>query len=106
MPKYLWQVNFNATGVEGMLEEGGTHRREYIKGLMESVGGRLESFYFLWGEDDVLVIGELPDEVTAAAVSLRVGASGAMSVRTTPLIEPETIDAAAQKQVSYRPPGA
>jgi uncharacterized protein with GYD domain len=106
MPKYLFQVNFTATGVQGLLKEGGTSRHEYIKGLTESVGGTLEAFYFMWGEDDVVVITDLPDDVTAAAIALNVGASGALSIRTTPLIDPADIDAATKKSISYRPPGA
>ena len=106
MAKYLWQVNFNATGVQGLLKEGGTGRRDYVKGLVESLGGTLEAFYFMWGADDLLVIADLPDDATAAAVALNVGASGALGIRTTPLIEPDEIDAATKKSISYRPPGA
>jgi uncharacterized protein with GYD domain len=106
MPKYLWQVNFNTTGVQGLLKEGGTGRHEYVRGLVDSLGGTLEAFYFMWGEDDLLLIAELPDDATAAAVALNVAASGALSIRTTPLLDPDVIDAAGKKQVSYRPPGA
>ena len=45
-------------------------------------------------------------EAYAAAIALNVGASGALNIRTTPLIDPADIDAATKKSVSYRPPGA
>jgi uncharacterized protein with GYD domain len=105
MPSYLFQVNYSPAGVEGILKEGGTHRRDYIKGLLESVGGKLETFYFMWGEDDVIAIAELPDQTTAVAVALNLGASGAVNIRTTPLLEPDEIDAATKVELHYRPPG-
>ena len=39
------------------------------------------------------------------ALSIAVNASGAVNLRTIPLITPEEVDAAAKKQVAYRPPG-
>ena len=57
------------------------------------------------GEDDLLLIAELADEATAAAVSLNIGAAGALEVAVTVLIEPETIDEAVNKGVPYRVPG-
>jgi uncharacterized protein with GYD domain len=106
MPKFLWQVSYTAEGARGILNEGGTKRREMIADLVAQSGGTLESFYFEFGSDDVLVIAELPDQATAAAVSLSVGASGAASIRTTVLLEPEVLDEAANKSVGYRAPGA
>jgi uncharacterized protein with GYD domain len=106
MPKYLWQVSYTAEGARGILKEGGTKRRELIADLVAQSGGTLESFYFEFGSDDVLVIADLPDEATAAAVSLSVGASGAASIRTTVLLAPEVLDEAASKSVGYRAPGA
>ncbi len=105
MPKYLFQVAYTAEGAKGLMQEGGTHRRATIAELVAHVGGTLETFYFEFGSDDVLVIADLPDEATAAAVSLSVGASGAASIRTTVLLEPEVLDEAAKKSVGYRPPG-
>ncbi|MFI5047371.1 MAG: GYD domain-containing protein, partial [Acidimicrobiia bacterium] len=68
-------------------------------------GGSLEAFYFAFGETDVYVIATLPDDATAAAVSLTVGAAGTGSIRTTRLLDPEDIDEATQKTIGYRPPG-
>src|ERR671918_2894300 len=84
----------------------GTGRRAAVEKLLEGVGGRLESFDFAFGSDDVFVIADLPDNVTAAAVGLTVAAAGAASIRTVVLISPEEIDAAAKKTVEYRTPGA
>ncbi len=56
-------------------------------------------------EDDLLLIAELADDAAAAAVSLNIGAAGALEVAVTVLIEPETIDEAVNKGVPYRVPG-
>jgi uncharacterized protein with GYD domain len=106
MPKFLWQVSYTTQGVQGLLKEGGASRRDMVKNLTEAAGGKVEAFYYTFGEDDVIVIAELPDNATAAAVSLNVGASGAAEIRTTPLLEPEDIDAATKISVAYRAPGA
>ena len=51
------------------------------------------------------VIVDAPDNAMAAAVSLAVSASGAVALKTTPLLTPEEIDQAAKKTVEYRAPG-
>ena len=73
--------------------------------LMKQLGGRVEAFYYAFGDTDVYVIAEAPDNVTAATVSLAITASGAGSLKTTLLLSPEEIDQAAKKTVTYRPPG-
>ena len=59
-----------------------------------------------FGGDDFLAIADLPDNASAAAISLAVSASGAIRSQTTVLLTPEEIDAAAKKTVDYRAPGA
>ena len=105
MPKYLFHGSYTQEGVKGLLKEGGTSRRATIEALAKGMGGSIEAFYFAFGESDVYVIGDLPDQATAAALSLTVGAAGAIQLSTTVLITPEEIDEAAKKTVNYRPPG-
>ena len=106
MAKFLWQVSYTTQGVQGLVKEGGSSRRAMVSDLVAGLGGTLEAFYYAFGDDDVYVIAELPDNVTAAAVSLAVGASGGARLRTVALVSPEEIDAATQKAVAYRAPGA
>lgn len=106
MAKYLWQASYTAEGVRGLLKEGGTSRRATVEQLVKELGGSIEAFYYAFGGDDVFVIADIPDHVTAAAISLTVGAAGAVRIKTTVLLTPEQIDDATQKSVSYRPPGA
>jgi uncharacterized protein with GYD domain len=106
MKKYLVKARYNADGVKGLLKDGGSQRRSEVQKMLASSGGRLESFYFAFGENDAYIVIELPDDVAAAAVGLSVNASGAVSISTTVLLSPEDIDAATKKTLSYRAPGA
>ncbi len=106
MPKYLIQANYQGDAMKGLLKEGGSGRRRAVDELMASVGGKVESFYFAFGDTDAYVIVDVPDNVTAAAVALTVGAGGAIKLKTTVLITPEEVDQATKKNPSYRPPGA
>jgi uncharacterized protein with GYD domain len=74
--------------------------------LFESQGGKLEAFYWAFGETDTYIIVDVADNVAAAAASLASSASGAARVKTVVLLTAEEIDAAAKRQVSFRPPGA
>jgi uncharacterized protein with GYD domain len=105
MPKYLVEASYTVEGVKGVQSAGGSSRRDAIAALAESVGGQLESFYFAFGERDVYTVVDLPDNESATAVALTVNASGAVKVRTTVLMTPEEVDAAAKRSVEYRAPG-
>jgi len=91
--------------VKGLLREGGTSRRAVVERLVESVGGKVEAFYYAFGETDLFVIADLPDNESMTAVALLVAASGAIRIKTTVLITPEEVDEAVKKAPSYRPPG-
>jgi uncharacterized protein with GYD domain len=106
MPKFLFEVSYTRDGLQGLLEKGGSTRRQASTSAVESAGGTVESFYFAFGERDLFVVADLPDNASAAAVALTVGASGAASCRTVALLTPEEIDTAAKRTVEYRPPGS
>ncbi len=106
MPKYLVQASYIGDGVQGLRKEGGTARRGVVEKACSSVGGKLDAFYFSFGETDVVTIMDLPDNVTAAGVALLVAASGTIDVKTTVLLTPEEVDAAVKVGGDYRPPGA
>jgi len=69
------------------------------------MGGKLEVFYYAFGDYDVFGIAEMPDNVSAAAFSLMVNASGAVNAKTTVLLTPEEVDQVTKKVVDYRAPG-
>jgi uncharacterized protein with GYD domain len=105
MPKYLAHCNYVGEGVKGLLKEGGTSRRAVVEKLVGSVGGTVEAFYYAFGETDLYVIADLPDNVSMTALALLVAASGAITIKTTVLITPEEVDEAIKKTPSYRAPG-
>jgi uncharacterized protein with GYD domain len=106
MAKFLWKASYTSDGVKGVLKEGGSGRRATVEKVVEGLGGKVEAFYFALGEHDVYVIAELPDTVTATAVSLTVNASGVVALQTVELLTPEQVDEASKKSVDYRPPEA
>jgi len=105
MPKYLIEANYFGEGVKGLLKDGGSSRRAAVEKLFASVGGKLEAFYYAFGKTDLFIIADLPDNVSAAALSLTVNAAGFATSRVTVLLTPEEIDAATKKSPQYRPPG-
>ena len=105
MPKYLAQCNYVGEGIKGLLKEGGSSRRAIVEQLVKSLGGTVEAFYYAFGETDLYVIADFPDNASAAAVALLVAASGVINLKTTVLMTPEELDNAAKKTPIYRPPG-
>ena len=106
MPRFLFEASYTLEGVKGIQSAGGSARREAVAQVAESVGGQLEAFYFAFGDRDAYVIAELPDNENATAIALTVNAAGGATVRTVVLLTPQEVDAAAQRSVEYRPPGA
>ena len=105
MKKYLIKASYNADGTKGLIKDGGSQRRSEVQKMLAGLGGKVESFYFAFGEHDAYIISELPDDVSAAAVGLRVNSTGLVSISTTVLLSPEDIDAASKKSITYRAPG-
>ena len=105
MAKYLFEANYVGDGMKGLFKEGGSSRKAAVKNLFESMGGKMESFYFAFGKRDVFVVGELPDNESAAALALAVNAAGSSICKTTVLMTPEEVDTAVKKKVDYRAPG-
>lgn len=105
MPKYLIEASYTLDGVKGVLKDGGSKRKEAAEAAIESLGGKVEAFYFAFGDPDAVVIIDVPDNVTAAAASVAINASGAVRLKTIVLLSVEEMDEAVKKTVSYRPPG-
>jgi uncharacterized protein with GYD domain len=105
MPKFLIKASYNPDGVRGLIKEGGSRRRAAVQKIVEGLGGKLEAFYYAYGEDDAVIIVDLPDATTGLALSLTVNATGVVRLSTTPLLAPEDIDAASKETVDYKAPG-
>ena len=105
MAKYMMRVNYTAEGAKGLVKDGGSKRRAVAQAAAESVGGKVEAYYFAFGDTDAFVLADLPDAASAAAIALTVSAGGAATVQTTVLLTPEELDTAAKKSPLYSPPG-
>ena len=78
--------------------------------LLKEVGGRLHYYFFCFGEYDIVLLFELPDNVSAAALAMTLSAAGTVSAtETIPLLTmEEAIDAMNQAREAsgiYVPPG-
>ena len=83
-------------------------RVEVIRPIIEKLGGKVEGAWFAFGDYDVVLVMQMPDQVSAAAFSLAVAASGAFkSHKTTPLMTIADGVEAMKKAAGtgYRPPG-
>jgi uncharacterized protein with GYD domain len=78
---------------------------ESVKKHLEDVGGKLESMYFAFGDVDCFVIVDLPDNVSAAALSLAVNESGMIASKAIVLLTPQEMDEAGKTKVHFRAPG-
>jgi uncharacterized protein with GYD domain len=105
MPKYLFRGKLTVDGLKGLLKEGGTARREVVERMVQSLGGRLESMYWAFGEEDLYVTVDLPGNTSAAAIGLVTSAAGAVRTSTVVLLTPEEIDESVGQKVEYRAPG-
>jgi uncharacterized protein with GYD domain len=105
MAKYLIEASYTPEGIQGLLREGGSGRRAAVQQLFASAGGTIEALYFVFGEDDIIILADVPDNATMAAVSLAVSASGGATSTVRVLLTPEEIDTATKKTIDYRAPG-
>jgi len=105
MPKYLYQASYTTEGIKGVMKDSPSRRLKAAEALTQSLGGKLECFYFCFGADDVITIVDLPDNAAAAALAATVGATGLVHGRVTPLLTMEEADKALAAKTTYRAPG-
>jgi uncharacterized protein with GYD domain len=105
MPKYLIQGRYTPEGLKGLAKDKASGRKAAVQAVLKSVKGKLDSFYFALGSDDVVAIVDAPDNIAIAALSLGVGSAGMVNIRTTQLLTVEEIDQALELSAKYRAPG-
>lgn len=106
MAKYLVTANYTLDGMKGVRDKGAKSRADAVGEMIKSAGGTMEAFYFAFGDADVYVLADLPDDESAAAIAFTVSASGGATTSTVKLLTVEQADAALTHSVSYRPPGS
>ncbi len=86
MPKYLIQGTYSSEGLQGLIRDKPSGRRAAVTRAIESIGGKVEAVYFAFGDYDVVVLADVPDNVAAAAVGFTVSSTGLVRTRTMPLL--------------------
>jgi len=105
MPKYLIQGSYSPEGLRGLVKDTASGRKAAVQTAIKSLKGKLESLHFALGSHDIVVIVEVPDNIAIAALSLSVGSTGLINLRTTPLLTVEEVDQALAIPTKYRAPG-
>jgi uncharacterized protein with GYD domain len=105
MAKFLTLGSYTNDGLKGVLKEGGTGRRKAVEDAVKAMGGHVESYYFAFGDFDVAVITDVPDNVTAAALAIGIASTGTVNLKTVVLLTPEEVDQATKKTLSFRAAG-
>jgi uncharacterized protein with GYD domain len=107
MAHYLIEVGYTPEAWKGLLKKP-EDRTKAIRPVIEKLGGSLDGAWFTFGDYDLVLIVQMPDNVSAAAFSLAAAAGGALrTIKTTPLLE-ITEGLGAMKlaaHAGYRPPG-
>ena len=106
MPKFLVEANYTAEGIKGLVKDKASGRKAALTQAIKKLGGKMDAMYFCLGENDVIVIADVPDHITAAALGMAASASGLVRTKTTALLTVAEADEALSKTVSYRAPGA
>lgn len=105
MAKFMITGSYTAEGAKGLAKEGGSQRKAAVEKMLASLGGKVETFYYAFGDNDIYLTVDLPDAASAVAATLTVNASGLVKISSTPLMTPEEFDVACKKTVNYRAPG-
>lgn len=108
MPIYIFQLAYTAESIAAQIKQPQDRLEVAARPVIEAVGGKLLAGGFSFGEYDVTVVYEAPDDVSAAAVALAVAGGGATkSGKTTKLLSGaewvESLRKAASVSTAYRP---
>jgi uncharacterized protein with GYD domain len=106
MPKFLLEATYTAEGHKGLAMDKASGRKTAIAQAIKKLGGKLDAIYYCLGENDVILIVDMPDHVSAAALGSTACASGMVRTKTTVLLTVDEADEALSKPVAYRAPGA
>ena len=106
MPKFLVEATYTSDGYKGLAKDKASGRKTAITQAIKKLGGKLDALYYCLGENDVILIVDLPDHVSAAALGSAACGSGMVRTKTTVLLTVAEQDEALSKAVAYRAPGA
>jgi uncharacterized protein with GYD domain len=101
MAKYLMQATFSVEGMERLKQDGGSKRRAANERLVAEMGGRIEAFFYGFGDTNVYAIVDFPENVGAATEWLTIGAGGVARATMTALLTAEELDAAGENSREF-----
>lgn len=102
MPKFLIQASYTADGLRALKKEHPLNRMAAVKEMVSSIGGKMDAMYWALGEDEAVLIFDLPNSETAAALSIHVGAAGLVRTKTTRLLNLKDMEDALSKEIQYK----
>ena len=105
MPRFLHQVSYTSEALARLITNP-QDRFEAVRAPIEKLGGKIEHGYFAFGEHDAILITEMPDTVSAAAIALAFAAGGALrNCSTTALLTAAEAQDAMRKAATcgYKP---
>ncbi len=89
MASYLVQASYSVQALAAMVKKP-QNRTEVVRQAIEKIGGTMTGLWLSFGDYDVVTIIDMPDNRSAAAFAIAIGAGGACrSVKTTPLLDVE-----------------
>lgn len=90
MAHYLWQLSYTSASVATQVQSP-QNRVEQVQPVAEKLGGQIVDAWYAFGEYDVIVIVEMPDHESMAALVLAAASGGHLaSSKTTPLMSIDT----------------
>ncbi len=108
MPKYLALFSYSDTAMAAMIDNP-ADRETAVQRVVESVGARLETMYWMFGAHDGIAIIEAPDSLTMAGISAAVSSTGAVSSETHELFSSADVgrilEKAGQARANFTRPG-
>jgi len=102
--RYLVRAVLTADGLKNLQKQPPTALKAGVAKFLESVGGKLEFWYFDYGEATVYAVNYYPDEIAAATAQLSTNAAGFAHVKIRPLLSAEEMDQAVAKWPPVRVP--
>jgi uncharacterized protein with GYD domain len=108
MPLYMYQIAYTSSSLSAQIATPQDRLEVAARPAIEAIGGRLVAGGFCFGEYDLAVMYEAPDDASAAALSVAIGAGGAVrAAKTTRLMSGaewvETLQKASAVSGVYRP---
>jgi uncharacterized protein with GYD domain len=104
LQRYLVRAVLTAEGLKNLQKQPPTALKAGVAKFVESIGGKLEFWFFDYGESTAYSVIDYPDEIAAATAQLSTNAAGFARVTIRPLLSAEEMDKAVAKMPPVRVP--